>query len=288
MKFLKKSADFILYTNTWIGLAAFLLCIQTSYHFERQFIVSNTCYFVLCSTIWLYSLHRIIGLKRITEETKNERFTSIASLKNIIYPTAVLSFVVSIYFFFNIPTAVQKALIVPALVSILYVVPIFSKNRRLRDIGIIKIFLIGIIWAWVTTYLPLFELPNGPTDFPYLLFSVRLLFILAITIPFDIRDLEIDKMSNIKTIPSLIGKNWSILISSLLLVICFLIIFFGADYQSLNESYKIGILLSYVYTFFIILVVRNKKHDYYFTGLLDGTMILQFLITYSIMHYLGI
>lgn len=279
MSLLKKIIDLILYSNLWIGLAAALLYLQTQYQHLGYFSITKGASFVFFSTIWLYSLHRIIGLNRVSDASENKRFKSIASIKTFIYLSSGICLIVSLVLFIQLSRQIQVYLIFPALVSILYVLPVFTQRRRLRDLGIVKIFLIALIWSWTTVLIPFLELGQqaGFESWPLLL--ERFLFILAITIPFDVRDLEIDKITNVKTIPSLIGKTSSIRLSMLLLLGVLLLISFIDLRQMTSGEYILGLQLSYVLTLLIIWLSRDKKTDYYFTGLLDGSMIFQAMIT---------
>ena len=65
----------------------------------------------------------------------------------------------------------------------------------------------ALVWAFITVTLPLVEGRQFlvPTD--ALLFLERSVFIFAITIPFDIRDLKVDQHIEVKTIPSAIGEQ---------------------------------------------------------------------------------
>ena len=47
----------------------------------------------------------------------------------------------------------------------------------------------------------------------------RFLFVFAITIPFDIRDMEIDIKEGLKTIPVIMGKKKAMMIANILLVL---------------------------------------------------------------------
>ena len=51
------------------------------------------------------------------------------------------------------------------------------------------------------------------------MFFERFLFIMAITIPFDIRDLKIDNQVGLKTIPSILGIKKSKMIAYFLLIL---------------------------------------------------------------------
>jgi 4-hydroxybenzoate polyprenyltransferase len=102
----------------------------------------------------------------------------------------------------------------------------------------------------------------------------RFLFILAITIPFDIRDLEADLDAGLKTIPMILNEKRAIILSYLLLLCFFLLS--EIHYQLRNEWYISGaIALSALSTYVFLKFPYFRNKAYYHYGILDGTMLLQ-------------
>ena len=66
-KLLIKFIDLILYGNFWIALAALAMALQSQYIFTGQLTLNNLSYFIFSSTLLLYALHRIVGLKKVKE-----------------------------------------------------------------------------------------------------------------------------------------------------------------------------------------------------------------------------
>ena len=282
MKLVSKIVDFILYTNIWIGIGALLLYLQSTALMEGKYHASNIAYLVAFSTIWLYSLHRAVGLKKVDDIEENSRFYRIHQLKNLIYLIGTACMIACIYLLTLIPFQFLMALAFPGLVSILYVLPVFSGKRRLRDLGIIKIFLVALTWSWLTVLIPWYESDSNWQWQVLLPFAERFCFIFAITLPFDIRDLKTDALNSVKTIPAIIGIENSQRISYMLLA--FSGIFLG--FQSLNnmipQNYLVVVLLFYALTALLIYGIQKKQHDYYYTGLLDGTMLLMPVMVYVV------
>ena len=92
-----------------------------------------------------------------------------------------------------------------AVLTVVYIVPFlggFQKN--LRRVSYLKIFLVAIVWSGVTSTIPLIV---GKHQYDYniiLLFIQRMLFILVLILPFEIRDMQLD-FKNLKTLPQKIG-----------------------------------------------------------------------------------
>lgn len=117
--------------------------------------------------------------------------------KKTLYGTMFLSLIGSIFFFLQLNFNTQIAAILLGGLSVGYTLPIGGK--RLRDIGWLKIIIIAITWGGVTVLLPVLSALIVPSNY-YILLVATILYTLAITIPFDLRDKEADTNAGIKTI----------------------------------------------------------------------------------------
>ena len=106
-----------------------------------------------------------------------------------------------------------------------------------------------------------------------LVFEVALahfLFVLAITLPFDIRDIYEDANAELPTIPQLIGVS-----STRIIAIASLLIFF------LLTQEKIVPALLIPYTLLVALLILGAKPSrkpYYFLLFMDGSIILYYIV----------
>lgn len=102
------------------------------------------------------------------------------------------------------------ALVALGAIAVLYPleVPVGKgKSLRLRDIPFAKIFLIALVWAGMAVILPLTELLGwkGLRVNELILLLLQALYILIITLPFDINDRQIDRITGVLTIPNVLG-----------------------------------------------------------------------------------
>jgi 4-hydroxybenzoate polyprenyltransferase len=87
--------------------------------------------------------------------------------------------------------------------SIFYVIPlipIYKKSPSLRDIPYLKIIVIGITWSIAIVWLPMVDTRYSVGMLSlHLTFSLLqvFLYVFAITLPFDIRDMKFDKLTHI-------------------------------------------------------------------------------------------
>src|SRR5690606_33529009 len=124
----------------------------------------------------------------------------------------------------------------PAIIIVLgYIIPVIPVKKkwfRLRDIPAIKAVLIAITVSYLTSVLPML-LSESYSNKILIHFAERFFFILAITIPFDIRDQKFDSHSFLKTLPLLIGEKKAKLVSVGCMIISgglFLILFYSSTF----------------------------------------------------------
>lgn len=135
-------------------------------------------------------------------------------------------------------------------------------ENHIRKIPLLKVFYVGVTWALINSWL---ILPN----FHFEIFMISLLFITALVLPFDIRDMKDDK---VVTFPQLIGvQNTKYLAYFLVFGSCILSIFY------LQPDFSTSFLLASVFTFFLIYFSENSNTDSYFSFWLETCSGLPFL-----------
>ena len=283
---IRKVTDLFLYSNVYIAVAAVALTAQTQLILFGEFELDALSVLVFFATMFIYASHRLVGLFSVKKFLKEGRFHIINTYKNHIWIYTGIAVIGLAYAFFQVNFRVQLALVLPGLISLGYVIPFlgFKKSRklRLRDLNWIKIFLIAIVWAYVTVILPIIEVRSVSWS-DLLIFVERAVFIFMITLPFDIRDLKVDQYNNVKTIPAVYGIPFTMKL--VLASLIFLLILASANYLFVPDSpiyfAAFGLWLSLISTYIFIRISIDKTDDYYFTGLLDGTMCLQFVCVWA-------
>lgn len=263
------------------------MLVQTQFIFSQKTEWNWLLGLVFFSTLFVYALHRIIGISRVHEFQDMERYAVISKFKHHITFYAIIAGLCAVISFWNVGLPIQLSLIIPGIISLGYVLPFLKGKKRLRDFNHIKIFLIAIVWAWVTVILPAMEVGRGLKLETWIMSFERALFIFAITLPFDIRDLKVDAHSEVKTIPAVIGIDKTKWLGIGVLILAFLLsvsLYFLGTY---NENTLLGLFISNLTTLYFVRLSDRIKHDYFFTGIMDGTMILQFVLIYFLTTYLA-
>ena len=233
------------------------------------------------ATLFEYNIHRLLCILSNKKALESDNYQWVRENLKVFYLLVLLSVVGFIIVLFQAKKEVLLALAPIAMVTAFYSMPFTSNQNflfRLREVPYLKIFLIALVWASSTIFLPIIQ-----ADYPFhnshvsSMFLERFFFIFAITIPFDIRDIEIDKRAGLKTIPLLLREDKSLWIAYGCLLIFVFISFF--HYKQLNKGYILYALsISAITTFLFLYVKKIRTLKYYHYGILDGTMLLQGLL----------
>lgn len=268
---MKSIINLYLYSSFHIALCALCLVLSSYFLFD---IKVDYCYvlFVSSGTWLLYSLHRIIGISKVANSRIENRFVLIRKYHNHLIIYAAFAGILSLVSFFCLPRNVQIRCLLPAFFALLYVLPILFKKNRLRDINYLKIFFVSACWALLCGYIPVFE-SNLNFQEICLFVSEKGIFIFAITLPFDYRDLEVDKESGVKTIAHFL-KDKIVYGVSISFLLCIILVFINYAY---SFEQKISLFIIYGILELITRYSMKKQNDYYFSGIIDGTMIIFYL-----------
>ena len=166
-------------------------------------------------------------------------------------------------------------------IALAYVLPFLSKGRRLRDLGWIKIVLIGWSWGWLTAFLPAYYFEEIPLHLSIIHFVERMLFIIMITIPFEIRDMSVDRSVGLTTMPVMLGMKRTLRTGYILCGLVILLAFFLA-FHFFNFPYLFSMMVVCALTVWILKKSQHVHDDYFFGGLTDGLMIIALMVYWFI------
>ncbi len=272
--------DFLFYSHLWIALAALALFWESQLLLSGQFSNSLLAIFVFIATFTLYNIHKIIGIRQTKNWGVQSRLRIAASWFSYLQIIAVLGSIISSILFCFLSPNVQLYLIVTTLIALAYTVPFLPKKRRLRDLSYIKIFLLAFVWLWVTLLLPAVDYQVLPDISLWLTSIGRFCFLLALAIPFDIRDLQLDQANQVKTLPFLMGVSYAKKLSFYLLVVLLGCTWWNYQLHAYTLGDAVALSISGIISGLVIRFVTPEKSDYYFSGIIDGMMILQFVLVW--------
>lgn len=278
----KKFLDCLLFSNIFIALGAVAQGLVT-YHLLEIRPVPAVLAFLFFATLTLYNFSILIEKPVNPKNSPHRRVRWIFTHYRLNISMTIIAILSLLPLFFLLSFSSKILVIFLGFIAFGYSLPLFSVGEKkfgLRNIPGLKLFIIALVWSVSTVTLPILEINDShlfDVNFNDLIIltAKRFLFIAAITIPFDIRDLFQDKKFDLKTIPTLFGERKAYLFCQFLLV-CYtilLIVFnngFNADF--------IALTLTIILAGWLIFKSNWDKNEYYYFFYLDGTLILQFVM----------
>lgn len=276
----------VVYSNLFVSFCITLLAHQTYLLLELP--QTNTFFvlaFIFCSTFFTYNFQRIYRLNsfELVGKLIGIRMSWIIRNRKKLFFASILSACGSFFFLLQLSFKVFFLILPLAIFSILYVIPFINgsdKKIAIRDLPFAKIFIISLVWSLVMVALPIADaegIGKLKESSSLFLLAEQFLFIFAITLPFDIRDLRYDMESNIKTIPTYLGIRKTIILSHIILVV-FLVLkaiqFYGFNQMTLERFVATSITV--VIVMIIIAFTNRRRPELFFSGLIDGTMLLMY------------
>jgi hypothetical protein len=280
-KRLKAVIDFYLYSNLHIALCAVAMVLVSQLIFGYK-LRTELFVFVFSGTFFLYNLQRLpSAFANKFIETKFSRHKWNTDHKVFLAVISAVAAVAAGWSFFHLYQRSQIVALLPAALSFAYAFPFVrlkGKWRRLREIEVMKIFIIAIVWAIISTILP--ATANDPTGKAWLSVPVILWFvacgamIFSITIPFDIRDLHYDG-GKLRTLPAILGVKRSIVLALSALAISVVLVGVVALYYEYGGApvFAAYFLWSMI-TGILIAKSTPQRPEYYFSFMMDGVMLL--------------
>ncbi|MDJ0364280.1 hypothetical protein QMK33_03895 [Hymenobacter sp. H14-R3] len=138
--------------------------------------------------------------------------------------------------------------------------------RAVREVPLLKVFLIGGVWAAVTVGLPVLAL-HRPLAAAAGLLAQRFCLVSALAIVFDIRDLSRDQLTNLRTMPVVLGLAGAKAVSLSLLAA-------SVALGLARGAAPLAVLLPAGLAAWVIAVARDTRGDYFFALVADGTLLV--------------
>ncbi len=200
MQFLNKIAYFLINSNLIISISGGVLTYGITHHFN----IDNNSIYALIVTLLTFAVYT---LQRIVDKTgfsipDNEISWKVNPLVTILL--SITSLIIAIILglsIFNNSTFLLVLTLLFGFICSWYTLPFLGK--KLREVSGIKIIVTALTWCYACAFFPLINEGvsfNNSLDFSLILMC----YFIAIILPFDIRDIQIDQLSQ-GTIPQVIG-----------------------------------------------------------------------------------
>lgn len=262
--------------NLWVAFAVVSLCYCSFVDLAAE-ISYPYLILVFSATVSTYNFQRLIRKKTLVTEVYPSRakWYRYFNQWNLILILFTIPFIA--YFGIQFSPDILFLLFFSGFISLLYPVPVYRLKdewKRLRDFPLIKIFLVAIVWTIVTLIAPMqLNEIEWDRDAFYLIIE-RFIFIVAITIPFDIRDLKYDKQL---TIPKIFGEQGARILSCTLYL--FFILFFSLNHFSQFQLFHYLIIIGVLFFLGGMLLIRanSEREPLYFNFWIESIPVVQAL-----------
>lgn len=161
---------------------------------------------VLSGTLFLYPAHRLYAVYKFPH-SHLQRVKFAAKVKPLMWFLVISGVLFSVVFLYQLTTTDILYLLPVAGIGALYSFPLlrFFGVPPLRELPLVKPLFISAVVSYATCFLPgLFRSEPGLLIY---LTTVRFFLVTALTLPFDIRDIQTDAFKNLRTWPIVFGEN---------------------------------------------------------------------------------
>lgn len=279
MRLAQNILKFILYSNLFIAVCAAGLAFET-YLLSDIKISLRMGGIIFFGTLLVYSVDGLLPYKFNQDELLTERTKWVRQNRLLLQFIALASILCALTLYYTALFELNFWFILHLLVVAgLYSVPFIPEQDRyipLRDIPLLKVFLIAYAWSAITVQLPQMEAGRDLfTPENLMLFLRRFLFIFALTLVFDIRDLTKDRLTGTITFPVKWGVEKTKRLALVLLLLFILSSPVGATVWQ-----TIALVLSGIGAAWVIRKAQEGRSQYFFLVAADGMMLVQVLLVW--------
>lgn len=260
---LKPITDAVVFSNTWISLAALSLYLSVCLGVGISPIFTEGLLIFTASFIG----YNFLKLKGLNAEGNTSIFNAwLKQHKTFIYGCL---FIASLGFIYGLSEVSFFQLLILLGVITLSLVYTGFERYNLRSFWFLKTQIVAMVWVVFVLGIPLIDnYKHLPWLQLLLLCSGVFFFILGLTIPFDIRDWNADRQNpHLTTLPMLFGLTGTKFISLVHLLLAFVCLMFYS-YLSiiLLPLFLVGVKL--------ICTLKRDASEYFYTFGLDGLIVM--------------
>ena len=262
----------LLFSSGWLALAAAAQALATLALWAP---LTSAGYrmaaLVLAATLLVYNLDAVLPFKHLQPAAGSLRKVWQQQHRRVLAALASLAAAVGAGLVYYDGWLRYAGWLAPlAGLALLYSWPIWRWRDHwwaLREVPLLKGFLIAGVWSAVTVGLPVL-LRRPPVLLPVeQLFGQRFCLVAALTVVFDIRDLSRDRAAHLHTLPVWLGQAGAKAVALALLA--------GAMAFGLWRGTGPGILgVTVGLAAAMVLAAREQRHEYFFALLTDGILLV--------------
>lgn len=279
-----KALLLLAHTNIWISLGAIALLTATDMLANGGLSSIHLYSVVFFATLLTYNWQRMLSVQKRQQyaATSLSQWVGRNLVSGMVASLVALAFCA--YSFFHLAHNQQAALLLLGGISVLYALPLLPSPRgmiRLRDVGLTKPIVLGFTWGMVTAWVPLivptdsyttFAL-QAPTDGLFVL--ARCLTMVAICIPFDIKDIQFDSATMAyPTLPVWVGIPNTLVLALALSFSGFVFLSVWVLFASAHWPILAAAFLSLLIECWFINKTKANSPEWHYIVVLDGLLLV--------------
>jgi 4-hydroxybenzoate polyprenyltransferase len=263
--------DAVLFSSVWLSAAA---AAQTAYTLHLWPPLQAAGYrlvlLVFAATLFVYNLDAVLPFKhRQPAGTSGRKAWQQRHRHGLALLAAGAALVAGVLFLADGWWRYLPKLLPLAALALLYSWPLVrwrGQRRALREVPLLKVFLIAGVWSLVTVGLPALLL-HHPVAVVAGLLAQRFCLVLALAIVFDIRDLSRDQAAGTQTFPVVLGQGRAKAVALAFLA--------GAMALGFERGVPpLGLVLTGLSAATVIVLADERRSDYFFALLADGVLLV--------------
>lgn len=271
MSVLRLLLNFYLESSIHVALAVLSFTLMSYYGFNLK-VDTAVLGFVFFGTITGYNLVKYAPIAGLYHRSLTRHL-------KVIQIFSGFAFIGMLYFFSEISNTLKMVSVALAMLTVLYALP-FYRSKSLRNLSGIKIYIVALVWAGVTVILPYSEYGKAMPTTLLVAFIQRFLWVIALTLPFEVRDLAFDRRE-LGTIPQKLGINKTKVLGIGLLM---LIILLGSIVPTQDTAYFGSKLFFILLTGVMLLLARTNRSRWYTAFWVEAIPIF-WLLGYWLIRY---
>lgn len=254
---IKRVLDFYINSSIHVALAVVSLVLITCVKFDIE-AENNLLFFIFFATITGYNFVKYFGIAKFHHRR-------LATWLKAIQIFSFFCFVALCYYTFTLPKTTIVYLLFFGVITFFYAIPFLPKrffldaHHNLRTISGLKVYVIAFVWAGVTVILPLLHADESLVLDVYIEAFQRFVLVVALMLPFEIRDLRFDSL-RLATIPQQIGVKRTKGLGFLLILIFFLLEFLK---DAVTVKFIFSTLIAGVLLLFLLRFSSKNQSPYY-------------------------
>jgi len=263
MKALKYLFNFYINSSIHVALAVYSLTCLTLLELGLEY-DETILYFIFYASITGYNFVKYFGVARF-------RNRKLANWLRLVQVLSIICFLLMCFYAYRLQF---KTLVIIGFFGVLtffYAIPfIRNEHYTLRKVYGLKVYVIALVWAGTSVFLPVINENYILNADVFLLGAQRFIYVLVLMIPFEIRDLKFDSVK-LRTVPQKIGVRHSKLLGVILLLVLFVLEFFK---DQMRYSNVIALLLIATITGVFVVFSKTEQGKYYSSFWVEGLPIL--------------